>query len=262
VGAILVAVGTKLVGVLLLPWLFFRSLRWGFLALALSGLSLVPMLLHAGDAQAGVNHYARRWAGNGAPFSLLAAGIEQGLYALSTPEERASDVIEADVFARLAATPFDPLKSVLGPKKSAGDRRVLSTPFAAAYFARALVALVVLAVALHTARIKDPRTAARITLFTALALAPQVHPWYLLWLLPVEAMIGGQAALVWSVTILVAYAPLDLWQQARIWNEWRLATWCEFGVVALVLAHEARLNRQTPREASRLSPLPHRDHAA
>jgi hypothetical protein len=50
-------------------------------------------------------------------------------------------------------------------------------------------------------------------------LAPQLHPWYLLWLLPIELAAGRSAALVWSALALGAYAPLDGWWLDRVWLE-------------------------------------------
>jgi hypothetical protein len=51
-----------------------------------------------------------------------------------------------------------------------------------------------------------------------LLLSPQVHPWYLGWLLPLELACGGRAGLAWSALVLAAYAPLDRWATEGVWE--------------------------------------------
>ncbi|MGB3052621.1 MAG: hypothetical protein WBB42_16585 [Polyangiales bacterium] len=78
-------------------------------------------------------------------------------------------------------------------------------------------------------------SAARTLLWAVLLLSPQVHPWYLAWLLPLELVAGGSAGLVWSAAVLCAYAPLDLWVSRGIW---RMPLWLqifEYSIVALAL---------------------------
>ncbi len=77
--------------------------------------------------------------------------------------------------------------------------------------------------------------AARFLIWSVLLLSPQVHPWYLAWLLPLEVIAGGSAGLVWSAAILCAYAPLDLWVSQGVW---RMPPWLqilEYSIVALAL---------------------------
>jgi len=77
--------------------------------------------------------------------------------------------------------------------------------------------------------------AARFLIWSVLLLSPQVHPWYLAWLLPLELIAGGSAGLVWSAAVLCAYAPLDLWVSQGVW---RMPPWLqifEYSIVALAL---------------------------
>jgi hypothetical protein len=107
--------------------------------------------------------------------------------------------------------------------------------------ARVLVLLFVGALAVWLAgRRTDPLLAARWVLLVALLLAPQVHPWYLLWLLPLEAASGRFSGIVWSAAILVAYAPLEGWLAGREWHESMGARVLEYGLVALALLIESR----------------------
>ena len=102
----------------------------------------------------------------------------------------------------------------------------------------ALVFLVLCAVVVH--RRVPSFAAARILIWSVLLLSPQVHPWYLAWLLPLELVAGGSAGLVWSAAVLCAYAPLDLWVSQGVW---RMSPWLqvfEYAIVALALILDPR----------------------
>jgi hypothetical protein len=82
--------------------------------------------------------------------------------------------------------------------------------------------------------------AARLLIWAVLLLSPQVHPWYLAWLLPLELIAGGSAGLVWSAAVLCAYAPLDLWVSQGVW---RMPAWLqilEYAIVALALLFDPK----------------------
>jgi hypothetical protein len=85
-----------------------------------------------------------------------------------------------------------------------------------------------------------PWAAIRALVWAVLLLSPQVHPWYLAWLLPLEVAAGGSAGLVWSAAILCAYAPLDRWVVEGVWD---LPLWVqilEYAVVGLALILDPR----------------------
>ena len=110
--------------------------------------------------------------------------------------------------------------------------------------ARASVVGVVLAVgAISVAKRIPPLRATRIILWTTLLLSPQVHPWYLAWLLPIEIVAGGLAGLVWSASILCAYAPLDRWLAEGVWEMPIALQVFEYSAVALALVFEGRRSR-------------------
>jgi len=77
-------------------------------------------------------------------------------------------------------------------------------------------------------------------LWTTLLLSPQVHPWYLAWLLPIEIAAGGLAGLVWSASVLCAYAPIDRWLAEGVWEMPIALQIAEYSLVAVALVVEGR----------------------
>jgi hypothetical protein len=146
----------------------------------------------------------------------------------------------APLLVLVAGTPFDPWATQAGEKKAIVDRTDFQADYVAGMLARAIVLALVLGLAVFLGRRDDvgPLTAARIVLVTTLLLAPQVHPWYLLWLLPLELAAGGVAGVVWSAAVLVAYAPLASWVATRTWDEALLPRAFEHILVLGVLAAE------------------------
>ena len=225
----LAALAVKLVGALLLP-LALRDRRALLLGLLLT-IALVLPLTRAGygsDAVGGFGHYARRWGGNAGVHLVL----ERSLRAILTPFEQEPGRLSIDfarpLLHRLEGTALDPHASFTPEKKPLHDLAVFETHVASALLARVLAALFVLGLALVLGRrlarwdlatTAQSAEAARLVVLAALLLAPQIHPWYLLWLLPLELALGRHTLLVWSTLALGAYAPLDLWWTSREWHE-------------------------------------------
>jgi len=119
--------------------------------------------------------------------------------------------------------------------------RELFAEGSAGLVARLVVVLIMLAlcaVAVH--RRVPPMQATRTLVWALLLLSPQVHPWYLAWLLPLEVVAGGVAGLVWSAAVLCAYAPLDQWVTQGVWD---MPLWLhvfEYSVVAVALIVDPR----------------------
>jgi hypothetical protein len=82
--------------------------------------------------------------------------------------------------------------------------------------------------------------ATRALVWALLLLSPQVHPWYLAWLVPLEVAAGGSAGLVWSAAVLCAYAPLDRWVAEGVWHMPPSLQVFEYLVVALALILDPR----------------------
>jgi hypothetical protein len=85
--------------------------------------------------------------------------------------------------------------------------------------------LLIAAVAMMRFKNVDVVNAATIYFLALFALAPVVHPWYLLWLLamlplrsnPFDAL--GMAALFWTVSVALAYSAL---YQQQVYGEWHV----------------------------------------
>ncbi len=215
--------GVKLVGVALIPSVL-RHPRAAGLLLLLTCASVAPLLTagYGNAAAQGVDEFARRWRGNAGGFALV-SGAARGavdLYAEFTGSRGdsvdlrwARGAIEA-----LEGTPLDPWGG-RGLKKSIRDRGLVSRAQLTASLSRGLVGALLLALAVFVARRPDPARGLRLMLLGLLLLSPQVHPWYLLWLLPLEVASRRMTVVVWSGVVLVAYAPLDGWQTHGVWEE-------------------------------------------
>lgn len=195
--AVSVAVGFKVVGLILLPLLWRRPRVLVGTALG-SALLLAPLVVSRmpGDSASGPTQFVTRWQGNESAFTLVDWLCRQAL-----------------------------------PNSTAGMA------------ARVLVVTIFLAVvSVLLYRRVAPARAIRILVWSVLLLSPQVHPWYLGWLLPLELAVGGRAALIWSVAVLSAYAPLDGWVEN---GTWEMPLWLqvsEYVLVAAALFFDFRCN--------------------
>ncbi|MAT23871.1 MAG: hypothetical protein CMN31_07445 [Sandaracinus sp.] len=269
------ASGVKLVGLALAPLVGGRARRAVPFALALATLPVWP-LVGAGagsDAVGGLGQYARRWRGNEGLYALVETGVGRALQAQAgVAEGRVRFESWRPALERLEGTTLDPRASFLPEKKPIWDIAEFETHVLAALIARALVVFAVFALAALLAwRRAPPLEAARAVLLVGLLFAPQVHPWYLLWLLPLEIALGRVTVLAWSAVSLIAYAPLDGWVAAREWVEPGAAPLLQYGLVLGVLAAEEALrwrarSARTPRQSESesresLPPAPLRDLA-
>lgn len=116
---------------------------------------------------------------------------------------------------------------------------------------RIVVALAVLLVGVWCVhRRMLPLEAGRCVLWATLLLSPQVHPWYLAWLLPIDIACGRLSGLFWSLLVLCAYAPLDVFLAGGPWELPLSLRVLEYGGVAAALAFEARRNRVVSRPST------------
>lgn len=241
IGWAFVAAGVKLVGIVLAPLVAIRSRRWAPVALALVLVPIVP-LLGAGegsDATGGFGQYARRWEGNAGLFAVVKAGMHAALEGGEVAPGRVRFDSLRPMLERARDTRWDPRASFLPDKKPIHDAAEFETHVVASLLARGIVALfvVLLAIVLALRRV-EPTRAVHAVVFAVLLLAPQIHPWYLLWLLPLHLALGRRAVVVWSVAILAAYAPLDGWLASREWQQSPWVSFVQYAIVAFALAVE------------------------
>ena len=136
------------------------------------------------------------------------------------------------LLSALRGTPFDPRASLLEPKKEVQRPLSFQTSHLGDLAGRVLAVGIVALVALrHAWRNSPPLPACRDVVLALLLCAPQVHPWYVVWLLPLDIAAGGLVGWVWSAAALVAYAPLDGWNATRVWHEWPVARVVEYALV-------------------------------
>lgn len=109
---------------------------------------------------------------------------------------------------------------------------LVELPFTDPLDARFAVGFAVIAlVGIAAWRRFDAERAVLWVLGAGVVLSPTVHPWYVLWLLPVAALRSSRAWLVLSCTVFLAYWGLDAFHRGGEWPEpgvVRLAVWLPF----------------------------------
>ena len=228
----LLAAGTKLVGVVAAPLLVRRAPLAALVLLVGTGLFVVPLVGAGGEERAGILHFSRRWSGNVLVFPMLERSTAAFLQAsFGTTHGRMRLPLEATLAPYIEGTPFDVRETLLGPKKVAAREGDVHTRTASRVVARALTALIWLAFVMYRVRrATGPVDTLRDVIRATLVLAPQIHPWYVLWLLPLEAATARVAGFVFAAGLVATYAPLTGWASDRVWDD---------PTLAIALAHVA-----------------------
>lgn len=185
--------GLKLFGVLFVPWLWPRARRLAVLLAFLSLGLFIPSLGAGGErSTAGLAAYAQHWRGNDGAFSLVEFAVASPLCQLVTRPagggkvrfEAAIPVLRA--VEKLGGTPRYQSEAELPPLPLG----VYPRAYLRGLIARLLVVLGLVAVAWWLGRdLSQPRHI-RTLVLCLLWVSPQVHPWYLLWLLPLDVALG------------------------------------------------------------------------
>lgn len=192
--ALSLATLVKPLGLLLLPFLL-RRVAW------LWQLSLLVLVLVAGylpfssngPPLGGLGTYAREWVHNAPVFPFLVQLLEQ-------LKESAKQILEQHEYReniRRLAYDFDPNLA-----------------------ARACVLVVCSAVILYLWRRGGSLPGrALVALALFLLLSPTIHPWYLLWLVPLLGDRLSPPLLLWTATVLLSYHVLPLYDASGKWLE-------------------------------------------
>ncbi|MDA0337742.1 MAG: hypothetical protein O2782_21460 [bacterium] len=99
-----------------------------------------------------------------------------------------------------------------------------------------LAAVAVVMTALALRRNADPAAMCATVLGTQLLLAPTVHPWYLLWVLPFTVLHASAAWVAFSWLVLLAYHVLGDFRSTGVWHESWWIRGLEYLPVYLLLA--------------------------
>jgi len=81
---------------------------------------------------------------------------------------------------------------------------------------------------------------AALALFLFLLLTPTVHPWYLLWFVPLLALYFSPALLVFCASVLLSYHVLPRYDLTGVWEENPWLRLAEYAPVLLLFAWRAR----------------------
>jgi hypothetical protein len=164
---------------------------------------------------------------------LLAAALVGVYLDSSSKETMLLSLSKYAQFWRFNETLFTPLAALLGSH-------------AGAVRAGALLTLA-LALALGWRRI-EPVAAATAVIVASLLLAPNVLPWYALWLLPLLVLRDEPAALLFTGTVSLAYVVYPDWQSGQPWKlgwGWRALEYGPCALVAIRCGMERRRMERT-----------------
>ncbi|HEY7956544.1 MAG TPA: glycosyltransferase 87 family protein [Polyangia bacterium] len=179
--------------------------RRAAIAFVLVALLCAAPYLGAGRALSGsAGEYGRRWRANDGAFALF------------------YDASAALVGHTRFRARFAPASPRLARLITGRDRDQVYPDEAANFLARAAAfALFLLAVGLAIARRMTPLAVCEVTLGAFLLLTPALHPWYVLWILPLLApgAIAGPAWLVLATLAPLGYLPLAAFRAGHPWHD-------------------------------------------
>jgi alpha-1,6-mannosyltransferase len=200
-GALLGAsASVKLLAVGVLPGL--RSGR-ALAAFALAAaLSLLPFVGAGARLAGSLGEYGRRWRGNDGAFALLYATAE-------------SAVAHTEYRGRVEIKGSRAIRFVTGR-----DRDTIFPDEVANFAARAAAALLwITIVAVAFFRGVSPLRFAEVALGAFLLLTPTLHPWYVLWVVPLVAAGGSPAWLALAALAPLGYEPLARFLAGGQWQD-------------------------------------------
>ncbi len=167
-----------------------------------------------------LGEYSRRWRVNDGALALLYAGAER-LVAHTRFASR-YDMASSPRLARLV---------------TGRDRDTLFPDEVASFVARVWAGALFLAVVAWA--LWRRATALRLTeaaIGAFLLLTPALHPWYVVWLVPLVALGGSWAWTVLAVLAPLGYRPLDVWLMGGAWRDPIWTRLLEHGLTLVALA--------------------------
>ncbi|HEX8954254.1 MAG TPA: glycosyltransferase 87 family protein, partial [Polyangia bacterium] len=201
--------------------LFGMRKKQTVVAAAVVAVALALPYATAGPRMAGsLGEYSRRWRVNDGAFALLYAGAER--LVAHTQFSGRYDMSESPRLARLL---------------TGRDRDTIFPDEVASFVARVWAGAIFLAVvawALWRRATTLRLTEAAIGAFVLLT--PALHPWYVVWLLPLVAVGGSWAWMVLALLAPLGYRPLDVWLEGGPWRDPIWTRLLEHGLTLVALA--------------------------
>lgn len=229
--------GIKLLPALLVPILARRRRSSLLLFVVVLAALYLPYVSAGTNAVETLDTFARRWEGNAGLFSFI-KWMVQTVIEWITGADSADAMVHLpflDPVARAAQDTFFSLHKDGGfdPMRpgafTIGD---LSLAISKLICGSALLATI----GVVTIRRTEPARAAAWILGVLLLVTPILHPWYLLWILPLAAVLGYWPWFVLAGLVPLAYLPLDNWWAMGIWDCPPWIEGIEYGFSALALA--------------------------
>lgn len=203
-----------------------KTIVVGVLATSILVASYLPLLNAGAKSLGSLGIYAATWEYNSGPAALVSEAVQSGLSWSGVPGPTEVTTLYAETGRRPATRYFQGVATarVWWTHRELGHR---------ASRIAALMALfsVVLAVWRHRWPIEK---AAAWLLTVVIVTSPTVHPWYMMWLVPLAVQTGAPLWLRWlcAVHVLGFWAPaqesdLGVWQDERwirslVWGTWAL----------------------------------------
>jgi hypothetical protein len=190
----------KLLGVGLVPGLRSRKAAAAFAAVLV--VVALPFLSAGGRMAGSLGEYGRRWRGNDGAFALLYAGAEK-------------IVAHSDYRGRVEKQDSRWFRFITGR-----ERDTIFPDEVANFAARAAAALLLcVAAAVAFWKKLPPLRFAEVILGGFVLLTPTLHPWYVLWVVPLVAAGGSPAWLVLAALAPLGYEPLGRFLAGEPWRD-------------------------------------------
>ena len=190
----------KLLALGLLPGLRSRRAVVAFAAVGL--LSALPFVAAGPRLVGSLGEYGRRWRGNDGAFALIHVAAEAA-------------VAHSDFKGRVEIPGSRWLRLITGR-----DRDTIFPDEMANFVARAAAGLLwLLAAGLAFSARLPPLKFAEVVLGAFLLLTPILHPWYVLWMVPLVAVGGSPAWLALAALAPLGYEPLARWLSGGVWQD-------------------------------------------
>ncbi|MCP4600984.1 MAG: DUF2029 domain-containing protein [Proteobacteria bacterium] len=228
--------GIKLVPALALPiiarrhrlaWLIFPIVFFVF---------YLPFLSSGTDILEMQDTFLRRWEGNAGLFALVKKGAESIIgasYGVGSSEAMVHLQFLDPIVKALDGTflslhkdgGFDPTAPgafTLGDVSLAVSKIILGL-------------CLVIVIAVSAIRRVEPIRATAWIFGALLIVTPVLHPWYLLWILPLAAVLGLWPWMILAALAPLSYLPLDNWWSHGIWDTPLWVPWIEYGLFVLAI---------------------------